>query len=45
MRLRVALYFEIILRRYDIDFVSKSQKTLESDFLVKGIDDQAQDVR
>lgn len=45
VRLRVAQYFEIILRRYDIDFLLKSQKALETDFLLKGADDQAQDVR
>ena len=45
MRLRIASYFEIILKRYDIDFLLKSQKALETDFLLKGIDDQAQDVR
>ena len=45
VRLRVATYFEIILKRYDIDFLAKSQKTLENDFLLKGINDQAQDVR
>lgn len=45
VRLRIASYFEIILKRYDIDFLLKSQKALETDFLLKGIDDQAQDVR
>ena len=45
VRLRIATYFEIIIQRYDIDFLHKSQKTLENDFLLKGIDDQAQDVR
>ena len=41
VRLRVATYFEIILNRYDIDFIAKSQKTLENDLLLKGINDQA----
>lgn len=45
VRLRIASYFEIILKRYDIDFITKSQKALEADFLLKGINDQAQDVR
>ena len=45
VRLRIATNFEIIIQRYDIDFLHKSQKTLENDFLLKGIDDQAQDVR
>ena len=45
VRLRIALYFEIIIKRYDIDMITKSQKALETEFLLKGIDDQAQDVR
>ena len=39
VRLRIASYFEIIIQRFDIDFLNKSQKTLEVDFLLKGIDD------
>lgn len=39
VRIRVATYFEIILKRYDIDFITKSQKSLENDFLLKGIND------
>lgn len=39
VRFRIATYFEIIIKRYDIDFLTKSQKTLEADFLLKGIDD------
>lgn len=41
VRLRIACYFETIIKRYDIDFLLKSQKALETDFLMKGIDDQA----
>ena len=41
VRLRVATYIEVIIKRYDIDFLLKSQKALEAEFLVKGIDDQA----
>ena len=39
VRQRIALYFDIIIKRYDIDFLSKSQKALEIDFLLKGIED------
>jgi len=39
VRLRVAQYMEIIIRRYDIDLIIKSQKALETEFLLKGIDD------
>ena len=45
MRLRIATYFEIIIKRYDIDLLIKSLKVLETDFLLKGIEDQAQEVR
>ncbi len=45
VRQRIAIYFDIIIKRYDFDFLSKSQKVLETDFLLKGIEDQAQDVR
>ena len=45
VRLRAAQYFEIIINRYDLDFIQKSQKPLESEFLIPGIDDTAQEVR
>ena len=45
MRLRVANYMEIIIHKYDIELLMKSQKALEAEFLLKGIDDQSQDVR
>ena len=45
VRLRVALYFETVIKRYDIDLLLKAQKPLENDFLLKGLEDQAQEVR
>ena len=41
MRLRIAMYLEIVIQRYDIDVLLKSAKALETEFLLKGIDDQA----
>ena len=43
--MRIATYLENIIKRYDIDFLTKSQRALEAEFLVKGVDDQNQDVR
>ena len=39
VRLRIASYLEVIILRYDIDFLMRSQKILETDFLLKGIED------
>ena len=36
---------EIIINRYDLDFIQKSQNTLEKEFLIPGIDDMAQEVQ
>ena len=39
------MYLEIVIQRYDIDVLLKSAKALETEFLLKGMEDQAQDVR
>ena len=36
---------EIIINRYDLGFIQKSQNILEKEFLITGIDDTAQEVR
>ena len=41
----MAGYFEIIIRRYDINYILRQQQIFEREFLLKGIDDQAQEVR
>ena len=45
VRLRVAQYMEIIINRYDLGFIQKSQNQFEKEFLITGIDDTAQEVR
>ena len=45
VRLRVSQYMEIIINRYDLGFIQKSQNILEKEFLITGIDDTAQEVR
>lgn len=39
VRLRIACYVEVIIKRYDPELLLKSQKALEADFLLKGIED------
>ena len=41
VRLRIAMYLEIVIQRYDIDVLLKSAKALETEFLLKGMEDQA----
>ena len=45
VRQRIASYVEIMIRQYDIEHLMKVQRALEVDFLLKGIEDQSQDVR
>ena len=45
VRQRVASYVEIMMRGYEIEHLMRVQRPLEFDFLLRGIEDQSQDVR